>query len=115
MSSIMGEVILHSTLEEYRGKVKPKVIPKPHGKIHDQTPIPTVITSQQGTVNPDADLGSVDYRGLSPHYGHYGDGNFENNYESKDYDYESLDAYLDTVDYGDLPNAYGEYDSENLG
>ena len=92
MSSIMGEVILHSTLEEYQDKMKsnPKTKPtnkpttsinsgthklsdKVVGKIVDLTPL--MITTTHTTVmtsNPDNDLPTVNYKDIDA-YGAYGD------------------------------------------
>ena len=93
MSSIMGEVILHSTLEEYQDKMKSNPKPKPTnkpttntnsdnhklsdkvvGKIVDLTPL--MITTTQTTVmttsNPDNDLPTVNYEDIDA-YGAYGD------------------------------------------
>ena len=94
MSSIMGEVILHSTLEEYQDKIKsiPKSKPtyKPKttnvdsdtdtgnddtviGKSVDfKTPITTTQTTTLMTSNPDNDLPTVDYKDIEA-YGPYGD------------------------------------------
>ena len=92
MSSIMGEVILHSTLEEYQDKMKSNPKPKPTnkpttdtnsdnhklsdkvvGKIVDLTPL--MITTTQTTVmttsNPDNDLPTVNYKDIDA-YGAYG-------------------------------------------
>ena len=113
MSSIMGEVILHSTLEEYQDKMKsiPKSNPtyKPKttnvdsdtdtgnddtviGKSVDfKTPITTTQTTTLMTNNPDNDLPTVDYKDIEA-YGTYGD-----------------------YDGGNLYGSYGEYEEASEG
>lgn len=111
MSSIMGEVILDSTLEEYQDKMKsnPKPKPKPTekppaninsdysdgsedsevvGKIAGLTPPITTTTKTPTTMmnNLDDDLPTVDYKDIEAYgdFGNYDGVSSDDTYDSKD-------------------------------
>ena len=140
MSSIMGEVILHSTLEEYQEKMKSNPKPKPTGsnkptantnsdnhklsdnvvgKIADPTPlmITTTQTTLMTTSNPDNDLPTVDYKDIGAYgpYGAYGDSN--DNYGAygsyETYDTEDIEP-VEPVDLEDIQEVEVEIEDEEI-
>ena len=86
MSSIMGEVIFHSTVEEYKDKVKQRAyVPKPINFGSDTDDWVMTSTTQTTTnTNPDSDLPTSDYdlRGVGgENYGNYY-GNYDVSYDA---------------------------------
>ena len=114
MSSIMGEVIFHSTLEEYENKIKPRINkPKPNvesdtGNSNDDWVI-TSTTQTTKTTNPDSDLPTSDYGVRDVDGGDYG--NYDIPYgaygDELPKEVDGPDVIVeenDEVGNGDLPN-----------